>query len=97
MLKVCFLVLKGLIVVVTKLPNIFLGIIEFVRKRTDPDYKPPPEEVVSLTKETFDEFVSSRPLVLAEFYAPWCGHCKQLAPEYEKAAKRLKVIILFLG
>lgn len=46
--------------------------------------------------ETFDEFVSDKPIVLVEFYAPWCGHCKQLAPEYERAAKQLKVKILIL-
>ncbi|KAL4729850.1 protein disulfide-isomerase precursor [Fusarium chlamydosporum] len=47
-------------------------------------------DVTQLTKDTFDEFVKSNGLVLAEFFAPWCGHCKALAPEYEEAATTLK-------
>ncbi|XP_030788591.1 protein disulfide-isomerase A4 isoform X2 [Rhinopithecus roxellana] len=46
--------------------------------------------VLVLNDANFDNFVADKDTVLLEFYAPWCGHCKQFAPEYEKIANVLK-------
>ena len=49
------------------------------------------KDVITLTESNFDEMVmQSEDMWLVEFFAPWCGHCKKLAPEWAKAATELK-------
>lgn len=55
--------------------------------------QPPP--VFELTTETFSEALREFPTALVQFYAPFCGHSNQLAPEYAKAAVALKDVALF--
>ncbi|KAF0926466.1 hypothetical protein E2562_025309 [Oryza meyeriana var. granulata] len=48
------------------------------------------EDVVALTESSFEKEVGQDRGALVEFYAPWCGHCKKLAPEYEKLGASFK-------
>ena len=48
------------------------------------------DAVVDLTTHNFAQVLSGSDAWLVEFYAPWCGHCKSLVPEYRKAAKLLE-------
>lgn len=48
------------------------------------------KDVAVLKESNFSDVVSKNRYVLVEFYAPWCGHCQRLVPEYAAAATELK-------
>jgi protein disulfide-isomerase A6 len=65
-------------------------IVNFINGKagTNARIKEAPTAVTVLTEASFDSVVKDpNKNVLVEFYAPWCGHCKKLAPDYEKLAK----------
>ncbi|CAH1241660.1 PDIA5 [Branchiostoma lanceolatum] len=61
-----------------------------VEKAPEPEWSDVESDVVHLTDETFDTYMEDHGSVLVMFYAPWCGHCKKMKPEYDEAAATLK-------
>lgn len=55
-----------------------------------------PSVVTQLNRQAFlDNVLDSEDAWIIDFYAPWCGHCIQFAPDFEKAAKVSKDSIWF--
>ena len=43
--------------------------------------------VIELTKENFEQVVTSSPTVIVDYWAPWCGPCRGFAPVFEKVSE----------
>lgn len=56
--------------------------------------EPLDSKVHVLSYDNYYRFIERHPLVLMEFYAPWCKHCQELAPHYREAAKQLSALDL---
>jgi protein disulfide-isomerase A1 len=68
---------------------LYLAISNILGVSAEDAIAPEDSAVVKLTEATFADFIAENPYVLAEFFAPWCGHCKKLGPEFAAAADTL--------
>lgn len=55
------------------------------------------EKMIELTSATFDKTVSESKYAVVDFWASWCGPCRQMAPILEQLAEEFSGVVDFFG
>ena len=71
---------------------ILIALIAFCKCETETNHWGVEEDadVAVLTNDNFEDFLKANARVFVKFYAPWCGHCKSMAPAYTELAQHFK-------
>ncbi len=66
-----------------------------LRKRASTSQLRPPSEPFEVSDATFDQAREKNPMLVVDFWAPWCGPCRMVAPVIRELARDYKGRVAF--
>ncbi|MCU0851465.1 MAG: thioredoxin family protein [Candidatus Thermoplasmatota archaeon] len=54
-----------------------------------------PDYIVTLEEKNFTEFITTYPITMVDFWAPWCAPCREMAPRFRQLSKTYTGTVAF--